>query len=107
MKAFGGALLGLIIAALLIILPWRGADALSARRPTFRRWYAPRRVDHQAPHLRDEIYVVVSGEGWFMRAGERVPFTAGDALFVRAGVPHRFEDFSDDFAAWVIFAGPA
>lgn len=70
------------------------------------RWYAPRGVDAQTRHARDELYVIVSGEGWFKRAGERVPFRAGDALFVRAGVPHRFEDFSDDLGAWMMFFGP-
>ncbi len=44
MKAIGGTLLGLVMAAFLIILPWRGADALSARRPAFRHWYEPRRL---------------------------------------------------------------
>ncbi len=70
------------------------------------RWYAPHGIDAQTLHTRDELYVVVSGRGWFMRAGERVPFTAGDALFVRAGVPHRFEDFSEGFGAWIIHYGP-
>jgi len=27
-------------------------------------------------------------------------------LFVPARVEHRFEEFSDDFATWVIFWGP-
>lgn len=30
----------------------------------------------------------------------------GDVLFVPAGVEHRFEDFSDDLAGWVVFYGP-
>jgi uncharacterized protein YjlB len=38
--------------------------------------------------------------------GQRVPFGPGDALFVAATVEHRFEDFSDDFATWVVFYGP-
>jgi mannose-6-phosphate isomerase-like protein (cupin superfamily) len=70
------------------------------------RWYAPHGIDSQTVHVRDEVYVVVTGEGWFMRAGERVPFAAGDTLFVRAGVPHRFEDFSEGFGAWIIYYGP-
>jgi mannose-6-phosphate isomerase-like protein (cupin superfamily) len=70
------------------------------------RWYAPRGIDAQTVHTHDEVYVVVSGQGWFMRAGERVAFTAGDALFVRAGTPHRFEDFSEDLGAWIMFYGP-
>ena len=31
---------------------------------------------------------------------------AGEALFVPAGVEHRFEDFTPDFATWVFFYGP-
>ncbi|MFT5765663.1 MAG: mannose-6-phosphate isomerase-like protein (cupin superfamily), partial [Saprospiraceae bacterium] len=33
-------------------------------------------------------------------------FEAGDVLFVPAGVAHRFEKFTEDFATWVIFYGP-
>jgi mannose-6-phosphate isomerase-like protein (cupin superfamily) len=33
-------------------------------------------------------------------------FRAGDLLFVPAGETHRFETFSGDFTAWVIFYGP-
>ncbi|MEO8164540.1 MAG: cupin domain-containing protein, partial [Betaproteobacteria bacterium] len=29
-----------------------------------------------------------------------------DMLFVPAGVPHRFEMFTDDFCVWVMFYGP-
>ena len=47
-----------------------------------------------------------SGSGHFVVENERQPFKAGDALFVPAFVAHRFEDFSDDFAAWVVFYGP-
>lgn len=70
------------------------------------RWYAPRGSDPQGPHTRDEVYVIVSGRGTFFRDGRRAPFGPGDLLFVPAGAEHRFEDFSDDLAAWVIFYGP-
>lgn len=68
--------------------------------------YAPRGHDPQTPHQRDEVYVVVSGEGEFVHEGQRDRFVAGDALFVAAGVEHRFERFTDDFAVWVFFYGP-
>jgi len=68
--------------------------------------YAPRGADRQTPHTRDELYVVMSGSGQFVNGAERHPFGPGDVLFVSAGVPHRFEDFSDDLAVWVIFYGP-
>jgi hypothetical protein len=31
---------------------------------------------------------------------------SGDLLFVAAGAEHRFEDFTDDLAVWVVFYGP-
>ena len=68
--------------------------------------YAPRGVDDQQPHTQDELYIVASGSGTFYCDGARVEFAAGDALFAAAGVEHRFEDFTDDFATWVIFYGP-
>jgi mannose-6-phosphate isomerase-like protein (cupin superfamily) len=68
--------------------------------------YRPVGVDRQQPHKKDEIYVVIAGTGTFVHRNERTPFRAGDVLFVRAGVPHRFEEFSADFATWVFFYGP-
>ena len=68
--------------------------------------YAPRGGDPQSPHTRDEVYVVVQGSGQFRNGDRRHPFGPGDLLFVPAGVVHRFEDFTDDLAVWVIFYGP-
>jgi mannose-6-phosphate isomerase-like protein (cupin superfamily) len=70
------------------------------------RWYAPHGVDQQTPHTRDEVYVVVTGKGHFSCNGTSSPCRAGDLLFAPAGAEHRFEDFSEDFATWVIFYGP-
>ena len=56
--------------------------------------------------VRDEVYVVISGEGYFSCAGTRQRFVPGEVLFAAAGVPHRFEEFTPDFAAWVFFYGP-
>ena len=67
--------------------------------------YVPRGTDDQQPHRQDELYFVTAGSGTFVCGNERVAFTAGDALFAAAGVPHRFEDFSDDFETWVVFYG--
>lgn len=68
--------------------------------------YAPRGVDDQTPHRRDEVYVVVRGEGDFVHGTRRRRFGPGDVLFVPAGIAHRFEGFSDDLAVWVVFYGP-
>ena len=85
------------------------------------RWFVPKEHDPQVPHDRDELYIIVSGTGVFMRAVESLPFDdtslpiqgeervrfgPGDALFVAAGTEHRFEDFSDDLATWIVFYGP-
>ncbi len=40
------------------------------------------------------------------RSEVRQPFGPGDILHVPAGVEHRFEEFTDDFATWVVFYGP-
>jgi len=68
--------------------------------------YRPVGTDPQSPHTRDEAYVVVRGTGTFVIDAERLPFGPGDFLFAPAHVPHRFEDFSEDFAVWVLFYGP-
>lgn len=68
-------------------------------------YYAPKKIDRQTPHKQDEIYVIASGSGTFFGDGERVKFNTGDVLFVPAGIEHRFENFTDDFATWVIFYG--
>ena len=69
-------------------------------------YYAPLIKDYQTPHSRDELYIIASGKSSFNRDGITVYCKAGDALFVPAGMEHKFENFSDDFATWVIFYGP-
>ena len=85
------------------------------------RWFEPKPDLVHLPHDRDEIYVIVSGRGWFCRANDADPFeeanfgvagedrtevAAGDVLFVPAGAAHRFHDFTPDFAVWAVFYGP-
>ena len=67
--------------------------------------YAPRGTDPQQPHPRDEIYLVARGSGELVSGNERRRFGPNDFLFAPAGVPHRFETFTDDFHVWVIFFG--
>lgn len=86
------------------------------------RWLAQHPDEAQSPHDRDELYVVVSGTGVFVRTEEQVPFVEpghvgvqgeeritvqpGDTLFVPAGTVHQFEVMSPDFGVWMIFYGP-
>lgn len=65
--------------------------------------YKPDKVDLQNPHLQDEVYIIHSGSSKFRRGDEILDCTAGDFLFVPAQMEHRFFDFTEDFATWVIF----
>ena len=94
--------------------PGRATALLMSHGTMELRWFAPGAHDPQTPHDRDELYIIVSGTGTFMRAQDsrameddtslplggvdRVPFGPGDAIFVPAGTEHRFEEFSGDFA---------
>jgi mannose-6-phosphate isomerase-like protein (cupin superfamily) len=65
--------------------------------------YKPRRIDPQKPHTRDEVYIVARGKGYFWDGEDRYAVEVGS--FVPAGQRHQFEDFSEDFAVWVLFYG--
>lgn len=69
-------------------------------------YFAPRGRDRQTPHDQDELYIVIKGSSELISGESRYTFEAGDILFVEAGKDHRFENYSDDFATWVVFWGP-
>src|SRR5436853_2408066 len=48
--------------------------------------YAPRVIDPETPHSRDEVYVVAQGFSKFICRGTRQSFQPLDVLFVAAGV---------------------
>lgn len=68
-------------------------------------YFAPKEKDTQTPHLQDELYFIVSGSSDFILEDKVISCSAGDALFVPAGVVHRFIHFTADFATWVVFYG--
>lgn len=68
--------------------------------------YTPQELDKQSPHTQDEVYIVATGTGVFVVGSDRMECGPGDTFFVGAGVRHRFENFSDDLAVWVVFYGP-
>lgn len=63
-------------------------------------------IDPQTPHTRDELYVVARGSGMFFNGETRRKAEVGDLIFAPTGKAHRFEEFSQDFAVWVMFYGP-
>ncbi len=62
--------------------------------------------NQQKAHVQDEVYIITRGRGVLLHEGQRESFEAGDCLFVAAGTEHRFEEFSEDLAVWVMFYGP-
>ncbi len=58
--------------------------------------------DRQQPHEDDEVYVVLEGDGVLDVADERVELREGHAVFVPAGVEHRFSAY-EQLAVLVIF----
>jgi mannose-6-phosphate isomerase-like protein (cupin superfamily) len=58
--------------------------------------------DRQQPHEDDEVYVVLDGSGVLEVSGESVPVQEGVAVFVEAGVEHRFTAY-EQLAVLVIF----
>jgi mannose-6-phosphate isomerase-like protein (cupin superfamily) len=66
-------------------------------------FFAPRGIDYQTFHEEDEFYFIARGSGKIVIAEESFAFRPGDVFFVAARVPHRFEEFTEDFATWAVF----
>jgi mannose-6-phosphate isomerase-like protein (cupin superfamily) len=61
-------------------------------------------TDTQRPHGEDEVYVVLAGSARLSAGDSVVPVEPGSIVFVRAGVPHSFQDIAEDLAVLVLFA---
>ena len=59
--------------------------------------------DMQAPHLEDEIYVVLSGRAHLEIDGKNHEISQGTVLFVRATAKHSFFDIEEDLTVLAIF----
>jgi mannose-6-phosphate isomerase-like protein (cupin superfamily) len=60
----------------------------------------------QAPHTRDEFYIVASGTARYRWDGGETMVGPGDLLFAAAHAAHGYDQFSGDFSVWVVFYGP-
>ncbi len=61
-------------------------------------------TDPQQTHKEDEMYYVVTGRAQ-MRAGSKDrAVSAGNVIFVGAGVEHRFYDITEELTVLVFFA---
>jgi mannose-6-phosphate isomerase-like protein (cupin superfamily) len=59
--------------------------------------------DMQAPHLEDEVYLVVSGRARLQVEGQQQDVSAGSILYVRATSEHSFFDIEEDLTLVAIF----
>ena len=61
-------------------------------------------TDPQSPHDQDEVYVVMAGRGVIRVAGEDSEVGPGSAVYVAAGVEHRFHSIAERLQLMVVFA---
>lgn len=61
--------------------------------------------DMQAPHLEDEVYVVIDGRARLRVNGQEQQIGRGSVLFVSATVEHSFFDIEEDLTLLAMF-GP-
>ena len=62
--------------------------------------------DMQAPHLEDEVYIVVGGHARLRVGGEEREIKAGNILFIQATSEHSFFNIDEDLTLVAMF-GPA
>ena len=61
-------------------------------------------VDRQTPHRYDEIYYITKGRATLIADGDRRPSKAGDIIFVKRGIDHRFVDIEENLEVLVFFS---
>jgi mannose-6-phosphate isomerase-like protein (cupin superfamily) len=62
----------------------------------------PGQHDPQAQHDRDELYLVLRGQGVLRIGDDRHPVAPGDFWLVPAGTRHRFEDYPQEFVVFYV-----
>ena len=65
---------------------------------------SPGQTDPQSPHAEDELYYVLRGKARMKVGGEDQSVSAGDLVFVEAGVEHRFYEITEELLVLVFFA---
>jgi quercetin dioxygenase-like cupin family protein len=61
-------------------------------------------TDGQQPHTEDEVYVVMAGRARFQAGKDDRTVEAGDVIYVRRGVEHRFHAIEEELRVLVLFA---
>ncbi|RMH30350.1 MAG: cupin domain-containing protein [Planctomycetota bacterium] len=61
-------------------------------------------TDDQTPHRLDEAYYIIAGRATFVVDGHERSARAGDVIFVKRGVEHRFIDIQEELRVLVFFS---
>ena len=62
--------------------------------------------DEQRPHAEDEVYLVLRGRGRITAGEEDFAVGPGSAVYVAAGVEHRFHSIEEDLETVVFWSPP-
>ncbi len=65
----------------------------------------PGQRDPQTPHDRDELYLVLRGQGVLRIGQDRHPVAPGDFWLVPAGTEDRFEDYHHEMVVFYVLVG--
>ncbi len=65
----------------------------------------PNQEDPQDPHLYDEIYYIIKGDGYLRVDDKDIEVREGRIIFVPAYVKHKFHSNSKELIALYVFAG--
>ncbi|MCS7140597.1 MAG: cupin domain-containing protein [Candidatus Nitrosocaldus sp.] len=65
----------------------------------------PGEDDPQAPHVNDEVYYIIRGDGFIRIDGKDVPIQEGSVIFVPARARHKFHGNTRELIALYVFAG--
>jgi len=65
----------------------------------------PGEADPQSPHVNDEIYYIIKGDGFLRIDDKDIPIHEGMVIFVPAKKRHKFHSNSKELVALYVFAG--
>ncbi|RMF30001.1 MAG: cupin domain-containing protein [Candidatus Nitrosothermus koennekii] len=65
----------------------------------------PEQEDPQDPHLYDEIYYIIKGDGYLRVDDKDIEVKEGKIIFVPAYTKHKFHDNTKELIALYVFAG--
>ncbi len=65
----------------------------------------PGEKDPQDPHINDEIYYIIKGDGYIRVDNKDIEVREGRVIFVPAYVSHKFHSNTKELIALYVFAG--